>query len=137
MISRWLHKRPPARRKKALDHLLNTIRNFDFHDDHHYHPQTLGPLPIISLVCPELESSKICLRTHLFLPLGQKEIRKTGLPLSLIPSNSFLVQLNQIGHFFKDKMLYMLKKSPPPPSDALPGASVGGVCKFENNFINS
>ena len=43
-----------------------------FHD---YHPQTLGPLPIISLVCPELESSKICLRTHLFLPLGQKEIR--------------------------------------------------------------
>ena len=42
-----------------------------------YHPQTLGPLPIISLVCPELESSKICSGTHLFLPLGQKEIRKT------------------------------------------------------------
>ena len=26
-----------------------------FHDDddHDYHPQTLGPLPIISLICPE------------------------------------------------------------------------------------
>ena len=56
---------------------LYTIRNFHFHVLlllHDYHLQTLGPLPIISLVCPELESSEICLRTHLFLPLGQKEI---------------------------------------------------------------
>ena len=89
-ISRWSHERPPARRKKALDHLLYTIRNLVFHDDddddlHDYHPQTLGPHPIISLICPESESGEILLGTHLFLPLGQKEIRdivvyrKTGL----------------------------------------------------------
>ena len=77
----------------ALGHLLNTIRNLFFHDDddddhhhHDYHPQTLGLVPIISFICPESESSIIWLRTHLFLPLGQKEIRKTGLPLSF---NSF------------------------------------------------
>ncbi len=60
----------------ALDHLLYTIRNLFFHDDYdEYHPQTLGPLPIINLICPESESSKIWVGTHIFLPLGQKEIR--------------------------------------------------------------
>ena len=104
----------------ALGHLLYTIRNLFFHDDdndddddhhhHDYHPQTLGPLPIISLICPESESSIIWLRTHLFLPLGQKEIRKNGLPLSF---NSFKFMFGAIEPnrpFFKDKMLYMLYK---------------------------
>ena len=35
-----------------------------------YHPQTLGPHPIISLICPESESSKIWVGT-------QKEIRRS------------------------------------------------------------
>ena len=37
-----------------------------------YLNQTSRPVPIISLVCPELESIKIWVGTHLFLPLGQK-----------------------------------------------------------------
>ena len=43
---------------------------------HHnkYLNQTSRPIPIISLICPESESIKIWVRTHLFLPLGQKEI---------------------------------------------------------------
>ena len=32
---------------------------------------TLGPLPIISLICPELESVEILVRTLLSLLLGQ------------------------------------------------------------------
>ena len=65
-------ERPPARRKKArVDHLLNTIRNLDFHVSYQYHLQTLGPCPIISLICPEFKSNEIWVRTLLFLPLGQ------------------------------------------------------------------
>ncbi len=76
----------------ALDHLLYTIRNLFFHDDdYECHPQTLGPLPNINLICPASESRKIWVRTHIFLPLGQKEIRNT-----VVAGKTELVEIRNI-----------------------------------------